>query len=321
MFFDTPLNHRIWYKIMVLAIIIIMGYLVIQKWWETTKNKFEGMTDGSMSLSNIQGSDKFKLVEAPYSDPYYVAIYDHLHLPHRRLPEEIDWILTSTHANPSTAVIVDVGCGTCTGVAALLEKGYSNSYGIDASPAMIEKGTQTHPAVATHCVSENVLTSPMLFERESLTHVLCLGKTIYEFDDKRTFFKHCYNWLKPGGILALHLVEPDTYNPYPLLSYKNSIFQYDSPKHAERPKHEERPVELAEDVTCKTSVQSDGMLVETFACAGTGHMRQMERRMYMEHPDEIIGQAQMCGFMPTPMKTNMPEEDPHQQIVLLKRTL
>lgn len=315
MFFDTPLKHRIWYKIMVLAVIIIMGFLVAQKWWETTKNKFEGMVDGSMSLSNIQGSDKFKLVQAPYSDPYYVAIYDHLHLPHRRLPEEIDWILTSTHANPSTAVIVDVGCGTGAGVASLLEKGYSNSYGVDSSQAMIDKGMQTHPAIKTHCVSENVLTNPMLFERETITHILCLGKTIYEFDDKRTFFKHCYNWLKPGGILALHLVEPDTYNPHPLLSYKNSIFQYDPSKRTAQ------PVELAENVTCKTNLQSDGVVVETFACAGTGHMRQMERRMYMEYPNEIIGQAQMCGFMPTSLKTNIPPEDPHQQIVLLERTL
>lgn len=320
MFFDSS---NIWYKIVVVSILVILGYFTLQKWWKTTEESFESMTDASVSLSRIQGDTKYKLVSAPYSDPYYVNIYDQLYLPHKHLPEEVDWILKTTQSTPATAVIVDVGSGTGTTVAALLENGYSNSYGVDASQQMIDKAIQKRPTTKGHCACANILSEPMLFEKESCTHILCLDKTIYEFEDKRAFFRHCYYWLKPGGILALHLVEPDKYNPMPLLSYKNSIFV---------DKASSRPVDLKvvlpEDVNYKAKPDTTtGLITETFECGKTGHVRQMERKMYMATPDEIVGLAQKNGFIPTAMKSDKPflrrvsEDDPQQQIVLLERAL
>jgi SAM-dependent methyltransferase len=311
-----------WYKILLVALFIVLGYFSLNNWWKKTEESFESMTDASLSLSRIQGDTKYKLVSSPYTDPYYVNIYDNLYLPHTHLPEEVDWILKTTQATPSTALIVDVGSGTGSAVAALLENGYSNSYGIDASQQMIDKGSQKRPSTAKHCACANVLLEPMLFEKESCTHILCLDKTIYELDDKRTFFRHCYYWLKPGGILALHLVEPDKYNPQPLLSYKNSIFVDKT----------SRPVDvkfvLPGEVHYKSATdKSSGVMTETFECGDTGHVRQVERKLYMEPPDDIVRLAQKNGFIPTAMKTDQPflrrvsSDDPHQQIVLLERAL
>ena len=309
-----------WYKILVFALFVVMGYFTLNTWWKKTEESFESMTDASISLPRIQGGDKYKLVRAPYSDPYYVNLYDQLYLPHTHLPDEVDWILKTTQAMPATSVIVDVGTGTGSTVETLLKNGFANSYGIDSSQQMIDKGIQKRPAISSHCGCANILLEPMLFEKESCTHILCLDKTIYEFGDKRAFFRHCYYWLKPGGVLALHLVEPDKYNPLPLLSYKNSIFV----------DKDSRPVDmkitLPENVNYKSKIVMNTM-TETFECAATGHVRQMERKLYMETPDDIVKLAQKNGFIPTAMKTDKPflrrvsEDDPHQQIVLLERAL
>lgn len=52
---------------------------------------------------------------------------------------------------------------------------------------------------------------PMLYDKSSFTHILCAYFTIYEIEDVTTFFRHCYYWLKPGGYLIVHLVEPDRF--------------------------------------------------------------------------------------------------------------
>jgi SAM-dependent methyltransferase len=324
MFFDTPLKYRIWYKLLILAIVAIMGWLVLRRWWENTVSwDKEGFTDAELSLSllHAQNGEKYKLVTKPYEDPYYVNVYDKLHLPHRHIPDEIDWILATTQATPETALIVDVGSGTGTGLAALLQRGFTNSYGVDSSQVMLDKAAKKYPEVAGQCTKADVVNDPMLFERGTCSHILCLDKTIYDISDKRAFFRHCYGWLKPGGVLALHLVEPDKYNPQPLLSYKNSIFADEATRHADKPVH------LPENVVCRTKPLADGIFTETFTDDSAAVVRRVERTMYMESPDEIVGLAQRCGFIPTAAKTDRPfvvrvcPDDPHQQIVLLERAL
>lgn len=323
MLFDTPLKHRIWYKLLILAIIVIMGWLVLRRWWENTEasENFEGLSDASLSLARIQGSEKYKLVSNPYEDPYYVNIYVHLHIPEAHIPEEVDWILKTTQASPESSLVVDVGCGTGTAISALLKQGYENVYGVDSSQAMIDRAKEKNPGVNIHCAKADVITDPMLFDRGTCTHILCLDKTIYDISDKRAFFRHCYAWLKPGGVLALHLVEPDKYNPQPLLSYKNSIFADEASRRAERSVH------LPENVSCMTKALRGGDIVETFTCGETGIVRQIDRKMYMESPNDILALAQKCGFIPTALKSSQPfvtrvfPDDPHQQIVLLERAL
>lgn len=318
MLFDTPLKYRFWYKLLIVAIVAVMVWFVFRKWWELTVLE-EGMTDAGLSLSRIQGSDKYKLITAPYNDPYYTNVYDKLHIPYTHIPDEIDWILTSTHAIPDTSVIVDVGCGTGTGLATLLKKGFSNSYGVDSSHTMIDKAVNKYPVVAGKCTQADVVSEPMLFERGICTHILCLDKTVYEITDKQAFFRHCYTWLKPGGILALHLVEPEKYNPQPLLSYKNSIFADEATRRTDRPVH------LPDGVICRTRTLPDGVVVETFSCGD--NVREVEKKLYMESPDDILGLAQRCGFIPTAVKSERPfmvrvsPDDKYQQIVLLERSL
>ena len=53
----------------------------------------------------------------------------------------------------------------------------------------------------------------MLYPADSFTHVLCLYFTIYYIKNKKQFLTNCYDWLKPGGYLVLHLVNRNKFDP------------------------------------------------------------------------------------------------------------
>ena len=58
----------------------------------------------------------------------------------------------------------------------------------------------------------NVLNS-MEFAENTFTHITCLYFTIYYIKDKQQFFENCYKWLKPHGVLILHLVNIHKFDP------------------------------------------------------------------------------------------------------------
>ena len=45
----------------------------------------------------------------------------------------------------------------------------------------------------------------------TLLHVTCLYFTIYYIKDKENF-SNCFYWLKPGGVLLLHLVDVNKFD-------------------------------------------------------------------------------------------------------------
>ena len=47
----------------------------------------------------------------------------------------------------------------------------------------------------------------------TFSHILCLYFTIYYFKDKRQFLENCYQWLQPNGILVIHLVNVNKFDP------------------------------------------------------------------------------------------------------------
>jgi hypothetical protein len=45
-------------------------------------------------------------------DDFYVEMYDKIHLPHRRVPYEIKYILNTTQADDTNSIFLDIGSGT-----------------------------------------------------------------------------------------------------------------------------------------------------------------------------------------------------------------
>lgn len=142
-------------------------------------------------------------------DLFYINQYDDLYKTKSYSEDDMVVIDTLTKPSLNDNSFLDVGCGSGS-LLSLLETRNYNSFGIDKSPAMVNQAKQT--AVDSEILCDDVLRDPMLFENNSFSHILCTHFTIYEIEDKTTFFNHCFHWLKPSGFLVLHVVDPDNFN-------------------------------------------------------------------------------------------------------------
>jgi len=187
-----------------LAILLLISMIAF-----TRKHK-EGFTQ----------SESFIMKEGPeVFDHFYSSIYDALVYNQVKNDFEIGEIINITNPN-SQSIILDIGSGTGHHVGSLLESGLK-AIGIDNSQSMIAKSRENYPFGNYRFGDAQ---DSMLFEPESVTHILCLGMTIYSIKDKRRFFQNCFNWLVPGGYLALHLVNRDRFDPVLPVGNKLDIF-------------------------------------------------------------------------------------------------
>lgn len=159
----------------------------------------------------------------------------------------------------------------------------------------------------------------MLFDKNVFSHILCLYYTIYQFNDKKTFFKNCYFWLKPGGYLIVHMVEPTKFDTTVPAS-KHILFG--SPQNFYDVRITEHTIDF-DSFKYKSSYQfnenkKDTLFKETFTDSSTSNIRQNEQMLYMENIDNIINIAKHNGFIPHG-KFNLKEE--HQYLYIFERTL
>jgi SAM-dependent methyltransferase len=185
-----------WGKLLILLtifIILITYFRNINK-----KNKKEGFQQSNIYV-NKYGPDVY--------DEFYSEIYDDLVFDESKDSYELAKIIDQTTPTPNS-IILDVGCGTGR-ITKLLENQGLHVVGIDNSQAMINKALSNYPQ--GHFVKGNVLNS-IEFPSDSFTHILCLNYTIYYLENKEQFFNNCIKWLMPGGYLALHLVNRETFD-------------------------------------------------------------------------------------------------------------
>jgi SAM-dependent methyltransferase len=141
-------------------------------------------------------------------DDFYAQIYDTIY----NSPEYIKTIITeienTTQASPTSSVFLDVGSKTGKIVSELYQRGYE-VYGVEPQTAMIEYTREYQPIIAEACTKGNVDNS-ILYDHNSFSHILCLHGMIYQIENKGIFFRNCYLWLKPGGVLLLQIYHSTT---------------------------------------------------------------------------------------------------------------
>jgi SAM-dependent methyltransferase len=132
----------------------------------------------------------------PYG-PVYAELYDAILWDPGTNTWEVDTV--RERADRSSHVL-DVGCGTGHLVAAL-SKYTDDVVGIDSAPAMLDRARKRFPEKTF--VEADGAGSSETFHRESFSHVVCFGNTIFYMQRKDLFFSNAARWLKPGGILIL----------------------------------------------------------------------------------------------------------------------
>jgi len=249
-------------------------------------------------------------------DDFYSQIYDEIHKPILRTDFELNTIIKMTEPTKNS-VFLDVGSGTGDLVNELREAGYQ-AYGIDKSKAMVEMSETKHPNNDYKCGDAM---EPMVFDKNTFSHILCTYFTIYQIQDKRTFFNNCYHWLIPNGYLILHLVEKSKFDTIMPIGKSNLLF---NPNTIKGSRITDTIVDFG-GFEYKSSYQikeNDNKVIftEKFQDKTSKKVRQNEQILYMENMETIVDIAIRCGFS-LKSKINMKEciDDENQYIFILER--
>ena len=270
----------LWCKILMFISLLLLLVLVF-KGFDKKREGFE-QRDAFLIKS---GSDIY--------DDFYSDIYDYLVFNNLKDDYEVGYIMNSLSPS-SKSKILDIGCGTGHHVSSLGSKGL-DVLGIDISPSMIDKAKTNFP---DYKFNVGDALNNHLFESNSFTHILCMYFTIYYFQDKAQFFNNCFKWLMPGGYLIVHLVERDRFDP--ILPPGNPLL-YISPQRYAKERITSTKVKFT-DFSYSANFQFDdandkALFVEKFKNDSDGKVRKNEHTLYMPDVQQIVDEAQSCGFI------------------------
>jgi ubiquinone/menaquinone biosynthesis C-methylase UbiE len=275
-------KSSLWCKLLILMSLLLLIMLVFRGF---KQNKF---------VEGFEQKDQF-LVKSGSGiyDDFYADIYDYLVFNNLKDDYEVGYIMNS--ASPSSeSKILDVGCGTGHHVASLGSKGL-DVIGIDISTSMIKKAKENFP---DYKFNVGDALDGNTFEPNSFTHILCMYFTIYYFKDKTQFFNNCFRWLMPGGYLIVHLV--DRHNFDPILPPGNPLL-YVSPQRYAKERITSTKVKFTDfsySADFKLDDKNDkALFVEKFKNDSDGKVRKNEHTLYMPDLQQIVDEAQACGFI------------------------
>jgi ubiquinone/menaquinone biosynthesis C-methylase UbiE len=157
--------------------------------------------------------EKSRVLEDPQDiyDDYYAKVYDQLFSTPERISFEKNAIQEyALNEWPAAEIkVLDVCCGTSPHSEWMCKKGI-DIVGIDTSEAMLKKARE-------RCSSGRFyrgdITRAETFSQKSFSHAMLLYFSIYQFQNQKLIFDHLYSWLKPGGILIIHLADPEKFDP------------------------------------------------------------------------------------------------------------
>ena len=294
-FTSTNRNNRIFQALVFLAIIFIAIFFYKKSYAPT-------------GVEGFSQSDRYILREnSQIYDDFYSQIYDKLMHPTQKSEYFVSKIIEMTQPNKTYSAFLDIGSGTGALVDKLKKSGYK-AYGIDKSKAMVDQSKILYPDIPVKC--EDVQ-NPITYDRGSFTHILCTGKTIYELTDKPQFFKNAYFWLQGNGYLILELVDRSALESSCNLSTKNTNSETNVT---------DTLVDFL-DFSYRSSFRfkDDGKTVihkEIFTDTVTKNIRENEKVLEIEEPNEIIKLATNTGFI-IKGKTSM--DRPGEYLYILER--
>jgi len=290
-------------------LLIICSLILILLWFYRKTQK---------STEGFQQKERFLLkTDENIYDNFYSEIYDTLMMPQNRAKYEIDLLLKTLQPTTRYSRMLEVGSGTGTFLNELHKRGYK-AQGIDRSKAMKRIAEIQYPDINILC--EDVM-DPMAYDRAAFTHIFCMDFTLYEMEDKPTFFKNCYYWLQNNGYLVLHLADKDHFNPIipaaksPVI---NSIEQLGPTRITKT------EIDFIDFVYVSDFVTKGKQVLhkESFTDKPTQNIRQNERTLYMDSKQEILDMARIAGFIPKGgfSMGGGPARDAAQEVLILERT-
>ena len=296
----------VWEKIFYSFLLVIL-VIVIVKHPFYSRESFEDLKKTNKNLVVKTGRNIY--------DDFYSKIYDKLVFCKAKNDFEISAVLNVTKPNKNSKIL-DIGSGTGHHVAAFTQNGVE-AVGIDVSPSMVSLSKSSYPD-STYMVGDAL--ESMLFPHGSFTHITCLYFTIYYIEDKQTFLYNCYNWLRPGGYMVLHLVDRDRFDP---ILPAGDPFAIVSPQRYAKKRITSTVVKFkGYDYRSNFEYEpkkDEAALNEHFKNINTGDVRKNEHRLFMPTQKKILSIAKNIGFILHSQKDMMRCQYEKQYIYILQK--
>jgi SAM-dependent methyltransferase len=301
-----------WMALMLFLAIVIITIWGIGFFYSRNVQNLEGFTQEANFI--------LKQNDEVFEDPFYVGIYDDLFYKKIYNTYEVGVIVNEIHPT-SKDVIIEIGSKTGNYVGAMKSNGY-NIVGLDKSKAMVEYASKKYPDCKF--IHGDPLEF-MNFSSEYATAILLLDFSIYYISDRRTLFYNCYQWLKPGGYLVLHLVNRHMFDP---VAPAAKPFTLVSPQSVAPARITNSDV-VFNNFNYKSKFEIEGnnegsemntndtaKIIETMKDK-QGKVRKNIRSMKMTGQKIIIGEAKDAGFMMLSQYDLLKNQREYQYIYIL----
>ena len=279
MFFNNNTDFSVFWCIILTILAIIL--LLCQN------NKTTSSEGFSQRDKFVYYKDNDKIFDSFYSD-----IYDDLFYSRIRAKLDYDLIIPIAKFN-AYSNILDAGCGTGYHIKTISEKKHIIN-GVDISQNMVTKARNLNKNID---IQQGDLTNGILYNPEDFTHILCLYFTIYYIEDKRQFFVNCYDWLQKDGMLIIHLVNRDMFDP--ILPASNPLYMISPQKYAKNRivKSSIKFKDFEYDSKFHIDSKKDiAVFEETMKDDLTSNIRKNRHKLFMPTQKEILNLARQSGF-------------------------
>jgi len=238
-------------------------------------------------------------------DTFYASIYDQLTQGSVRTQAEVGLILhewTKKGEDIKTFEVLDAGCGTGIAAVSLAKMNVKHVVGFDNSEAMLRQArTKTVPQTTLTDEQKGLiewrnddLTNPSANAGGEFTHAIMLYFTIYYTPDKESAFRNLFFWTKPGGKLAVHVVNKHKFDP--MLESSAPWLGFSLQKYSKERVTRSEVTFNTFTYTGEFDLQDPAAeFRETFRFKN-GTIRRQRHNFIMENIDKIVGLAKVAGW-------------------------
>lgn len=282
-FINNSEDNKFFRELLLISIIAIIYYVYI-KYVDDSDLLYE--TEGFSQDEEYvykKGDDVF--------DRFYIEILDEIYRNTISFPLEIEHIIKTTHPDRNSKIL---NLSSNTGLFVNEFKKYNYKvFGCENSQNMINYSNEMYPSST---IIKGNINTPMLFNNNSFTHIVCNNFNFYRFKNKDKVFKQCFYWLKPNGYLILHLINPHKFDT--IMPIAKPVFYKNIQKWCDNriTKCEVNFIGFKYKSEYDYNNNNSLILKEKFTDKGSNNIREQEREYYIESLKNIEKLAQLNNF-------------------------
>lgn len=256
----------------------------------------EGFTD-KPATSAKAATETFLTNDTLY-DKFYASVYDMLTQQQTRTAAKVAVILQEWEKKSwkkEQMEVLDAGCGTGVACAAFAKMKVKRVLALDKSDAMLDRAKFGNKENAMVEYRKADLNNPSALNGGEVTHAICLYFSIYYLPDKDAFFRHMYLWVKPGGELALEVVNKYKFDP--MLESATPWVGFSLQKYSKKRVTESKVMFDKFEYTGRFDLYDpNAEFSETFRFKD-GKVRRQKHKLTMPTMEEIVKMGQAAGWV------------------------